>query len=173
MRVKHALACRRPVEYSPQIQPMISTPGHGSLPSGHATESFAAAFVFYALIAFTKTESVAIDTNDPTFIQLMRISERIATNRTVAGVHFPVDSVAGMVLGHTLAEFFIARFSGLGRVKKRTFDGRGFKGDFSYKRVLAASDPKDKHNYKTDEGKANITEDTDLMMPCSDLLNYL
>ena len=39
MRFKHALACRRPVEMSPQLQPMIQTPGHGSLPSGHATEA--------------------------------------------------------------------------------------------------------------------------------------
>ena len=38
--IKHALACRRPIEYSPQVQPMILTPSHGSLPSGHSTKSF-------------------------------------------------------------------------------------------------------------------------------------
>ena len=32
MRFKHALACWRPVEYNAQVQPMITTPGHGSLP---------------------------------------------------------------------------------------------------------------------------------------------
>ena len=48
MWIKHALACRRPVEFSPQIQPMILTPGHGSLPSGHATEAFVVAFVMDA-----------------------------------------------------------------------------------------------------------------------------
>jgi hypothetical protein len=43
MRVKHALAGRRAIEYSPQTQPMILTPAHGAIPSGHATESFAMA----------------------------------------------------------------------------------------------------------------------------------
>ena len=33
-RVKHGLACRRPNEYSSQVQPIILTPGHGSLPVG-------------------------------------------------------------------------------------------------------------------------------------------
>ena len=49
-RVKHGLACRRPNEYSAQVQPIILTPGHGSLPSGHATEAFAVARVFCGLL---------------------------------------------------------------------------------------------------------------------------
>lgn len=43
--------------------------------------------------------------------QLMRQAHRIAVNRTVAGVHFPVDSAAGQALGLTLAEYFIQRCS--------------------------------------------------------------
>ena len=50
MRFKHALACRRPNEYSPQVQPMILTPGHGTLPMGHATETFIMAFVLWQLL---------------------------------------------------------------------------------------------------------------------------
>ena len=49
MRFKHALACRRPLEYSSQVQPMILTPGHGSLPSGHSTEAFTVAHVLAGL----------------------------------------------------------------------------------------------------------------------------
>ena len=41
--------------------------------------------------------------------QLMRQASRIAINRTVAGVHFPVDSAAGALLGLTLGEYFIHR----------------------------------------------------------------
>jgi hypothetical protein len=141
MRIKHALACRRPIEFSPQIQPMIGTPGHGALPSGHSTESFTAAFMMDALLRkarLSEKEKSLPDFNvdDPVTTQLMRIAERMATNRTVAGVHFPVDSAAGMVLAHALSEFFVARFAGKGTPKPRTFDGRGFEGDFLFSKVL-------------------------------------
>ncbi len=41
--------------------------------------------------------------------QLLRLASRIAVNRTIAGVHFPVDSAAGAVLGLTLGAYFVAR----------------------------------------------------------------
>jgi membrane-associated phospholipid phosphatase len=107
MRFKHALACRRPVEMSPQLQPMIQTPGHGSLPSGHATEAHIVAFVLWKLLR-------AADAAKPLdfFEQLMRQAARVAINRTIAGVHFPVDSAAGQVLGLALGEYFVHRATG-------------------------------------------------------------
>jgi hypothetical protein len=113
MRFKHALACRRPVELSPQIQPMILTPGHGSLPSGHACEAFVAAYVLWQLIAPKSQEYC---------VQLLRQAARVAINRQVAGVHFPVDSAAGQVLGLSLGEYFVARCS------KHEYRHRCFKG---------------------------------------------
>jgi len=50
MRLKQALASRRPNEYSPQVQPMILTPSHSSFPSGHGTESFMSAIVLWRLL---------------------------------------------------------------------------------------------------------------------------
>lgn len=150
-RVKHALACRRPIEYSPQIQPMIETPGHGSLPSGHATEAFVLALVLYALrceavcISDEKTGSTDREPkHDPWYEQLMRHAERIAINRTVAGVHFPVDSAAGMVLAQALADFYILKCSSGGEAPTRKFDGTIFKGDFAYENVLRSSPPPDR-----------------------------
>ena len=126
-RVKYSLACRRPNEYSAQIQPIILTPGHGTLPSGHATEAFAAALVFAALLE--RAGVASINTNAPPYRQgdyrlmLMRLAARIAINRTVAGVHFAIDSIAGALLGLTLGEYFLARVTTTNSYHPAHFDG--------------------------------------------------
>ena len=104
-RFKHSLCVRRPHEYSAQVQPIIQTPGHGSLPSGHSTEAFAVARLLIGLL------SAKAGLNAPPGLvqQLMSQAARIAINRTVAGVHFPVDSLAGQLLGLGIAEYFVAR----------------------------------------------------------------
>jgi membrane-associated phospholipid phosphatase len=126
MRFKHIFAALRPVALSPQIQPMIETPGHGSWPSGHATEAFAVAVLLEALLN-AATVGDTKSNGSASREQLQRLAARIATNRVVAGVHFPVDSACGRLLGTALAEFFVARATG-GRVHQRGFDGRLFEG---------------------------------------------
>ena len=123
MRVKHALACRRPIEYSAQVQPMILTPAHGALPSGHATETFAAAFVLWKLLGKTGDDEKRWGK------QLMRLAARVAINRTVAGVHFPVDSAAGAILGITLGRYLLARCSGASDYVAWSFDGATYPAD--------------------------------------------
>jgi hypothetical protein len=102
--------------FSPQIQPIIQTPTHGAFPSGHATEAHIVATVLTHLLA------AADHPKDPAFArrsveaaiaqtQHYRLAARIAINRTVAGVHYPVDSAAGAVLGITLGDFLVARAS--------------------------------------------------------------
>jgi hypothetical protein len=115
MRMKQALASRRPNEYSPQVQPMILTPSHSTFPSGHATEAFMAAAVLWRLLQAAGPPSPTATTGTKPYQlmgwleQLIRLANRIAVNRTIAGVHFPVDSAAGCVLGLTLGYYFVAR----------------------------------------------------------------
>jgi membrane-associated phospholipid phosphatase len=107
MRFKHALACWRPVEYNAQVQPILTTPGHGSFPSGHSTQAHAVAYVLRKLLNLDPNPQAP---KYPTVIeQLKRQAARIATNRVVAGVHFPVDSMAGRMLGVALGEYFVGR----------------------------------------------------------------
>lgn len=105
IRFKHAIAAPRAIEYSSQVQPMIQTPGHGSMPSGHSTQAFIVAVVLCAL--FNQQFGTVF------YQQAMRQAYRVAVNRTVAGVHFPVDSIAGHVLGTALGEYLVARCTAL------------------------------------------------------------
>ena len=89
MRVKHALGVWRPVEISPQVQPMLTTPGHGALPSGHATQAYLTAYVLEKLL------NLQLIPHEGEILQLQRQAARIATNRVIAGVHYPMDSMAG------------------------------------------------------------------------------
>jgi len=136
MRIKHFASVPRPIDLSPLVQPVIQTPGHSSYPSGHATEAFAFATLIAALrhasappvagkpkTAFTTAIlgqlAVAADASrseqpnpaDP-LVQLFRLAARIADNRTVAGVHFPVDSAHGALLGLGATLGLVAHCSG-------------------------------------------------------------
>ena len=106
LQFKHHLACRRPVEWSAQVQPMITTPGHGTFPMGHGTQVYAVAAVLQALLA-AAWGSVPPSLSDA----LKQLAFRVAENRIVAGVHFPVDLAGGAVLGDLLGRLAISRFT--------------------------------------------------------------
>jgi hypothetical protein len=104
--VKHLCRATRPVDLSPFVQPMIQTPAHSSFPNGHATEAFAIATVMHRLRLGKASDPLeGIQTASMEF----RLAERIAMNRIVAGVHFPVDTLAGAALGVLIGEAVIAQ----------------------------------------------------------------
>jgi hypothetical protein len=118
LRVKHALGCPRPHEVNRDIHPLILTPAHGSFPSGHATE----ASTVSDMLAYLLSDSAG--TRSSQFgPALNTLARRIADNRVSAGVHFPVDSAAGHVLGQTLGMYFLARCGVINAPKHQRFDG--------------------------------------------------
>jgi len=95
---------KRPIDYAMQLQPMIQTPDHSSFPSGHAVEAFAIATVLNRLSE--KDDAAKADPKGGVTHRTLPfvLAHRIATNRTVAGVHFPVDSLAGAFYGCALGD---------------------------------------------------------------------
>ena len=64
------------------------------------------------------------DVNSGMHIALQKQAKSIADNRVYAGLHYPVDSVAGQVLGETLAEYVLSRCS----AKSAKWTPRRFEG---------------------------------------------
>jgi hypothetical protein len=116
---------------------MIPPPPHSSLPSGHATEAFSFAYMLWSIIKESENPVYADENASQRWgEQLMRQASRIAVNRTVAGVHFPVDSVAGATLGLTLAQYFVARCKCADNYSSWKFNGTEFEGDFKWRALF-------------------------------------
>lgn len=76
----------RPYGANPEPEPLLSTPLDLSLPSGHSATSFAGAAL---LAAFAPRLAVP----------LLTLAAAIACSRVYVGVHYPLDIVAGALLG--------------------------------------------------------------------------
>ena len=55
--------------------------------------------------------------------QLNLTARRIADNRVIAGVHFPIDSPAGFVLAEVMADYFLARCGVVTSLLPKALDG--------------------------------------------------
>ena len=99
MHYKRRLNIPRPSYISPSLMPPIDPPGHASFPSGHATEAYliarCLAHVLSGVLPSVDHTAASFDLDRS---PLMRMAERIARNREVLGVHYPLDSEAGRVL---------------------------------------------------------------------------
>ena len=80
----------RPPLAEPEPEPLVRLPGTGSFPSGHATVAFAAATV----LAFALPRLA---------VPLYLLAAAIAWSRVYVGVHYPLDVLAGAVLGVGIA----------------------------------------------------------------------
>jgi hypothetical protein len=134
MRFKHAFACARPCDLSQQVQPIITTPLHGTYPMGHCVQAFLVAYALQRLIGWGPAH--------PGTTQLQRQAARISINRVVAGVHFPVDAIGGQRMGQSLAEYFVAR--------------SGFTDAVFYPRSLLSTELQQIADKETDYGSASV-----------------
>jgi hypothetical protein len=106
MVAKHHLACRRPTHIGATVMPFIPTPAHGSFPSGHSTEAHAVTVV---MSAFMEQQPARFADVAQRKLLLRKLAERIAVNRTVAGVHFPIDTWAGAIIGRAVGQIVLAK----------------------------------------------------------------
>lgn len=181
-RMKHFCSVPRPYDLSPQIQPVIATPGHSAYPSGHATEAFAlattiaalrlsgrgatadAALVDAVLNKLTPAAAAAPAADDT--VMLFRLAQRIADNRTVAGVHYPVDSAHGALLGLSVALGFIAHCLGGGTgFPFPEFAARGddWSGDFTLSKWVAALGVGTTTGWRRDTARMTAAEEWHLL----------
>lgn len=117
-RFKLALAVPRPSEHSGQIQPMIEVPQHDSYPAGHAIEAHVTARVLVALCR----------ASDQQALLLRALADRVAENRIVAGLHFPVDCRFGRLIGDCLASYLLAA-CGIDEPGSKGWRGGSFNGE--------------------------------------------
>ncbi len=81
----------RPSVLDPSLTPAIAVPGHPAYPAGHSVQTHFLAYVFGEIAPARRSEFIAR-------------ADQISKNRAIAGLHYPADNAAGVLL----AEQFFA-----------------------------------------------------------------
>lgn len=100
--LKHIVGRPRPCKVLEGVHLLVGCTGSGSMPSNHATNSFAVALTLGGLLC----RSVS-----PLLISLpLLLAGLIAFSRISVGVHYPSDVLAGALMGGLIALFMIQSF---------------------------------------------------------------
>lgn len=108
----------RPIQYDPDLEPILCTPRFPTYVSGHSAISGCAAVI---LSYFFPGESE----------KLNELAEEAAVSRLYGGIHFPIDNEAGLVVGRTIGEAVVEHL-------KRQTDSSGQPIDKPYQEDLDA-----------------------------------
>ena len=100
MGLKNEWLAPRPSQLCPGIVPMIDPPATPTYPAGHALQS---RLISKFLEAFDLGRPLATPTpQQPRIPQgpllLAKLADRVAENRVIAGLHFPIDNDAGRMV---------------------------------------------------------------------------
>ena len=95
-QAKHTYDRTRPFAQDSSLKPILVAPvnNHGSYPSQHVTNAFAAAAVLSTLMPTRADE-------------FERVAEQVAFSRVYSNVHFPSDAAAGAQVGRLAADYAI------------------------------------------------------------------
>ncbi len=113
-QVKYEFDLLRPVTYikahiDPTFQPLLITPPFPEYPSGHSTQSGAAAEVLTALfgdnVAFTDTTHEDDGLEPRSFDSFWQAAEEAGISRLYGGIHFPAAITRGLDQGRCVAAF--------------------------------------------------------------------
>jgi undecaprenyl-diphosphatase len=91
----------------PHVDALVSLPGTHSFPSGHATVSFACATVLGAALPRLR-------------VPFYLLAALISWSRVYVGVHYPVDVLAGAVLGTALGLGLLRALPWLAEARRRS-----------------------------------------------------
>ena len=91
MCLKAEYRCPRPPQFCPGIVPMIDPPATPSYPAGHALQSW---MISKFMMELDARRGAKARIPQPTMLELL--AQRIAENRVIAGIHFPIDNLAGV-----------------------------------------------------------------------------
>jgi hypothetical protein len=98
----------RPHLLSEHVQPLIATPPYSASPSGHACESALVGRLLAALIDAAQPNKANAKRREALRAKFEQLAQRIAENRVVAGIHYPLDSKEGVDLAKVLEEHMLA-----------------------------------------------------------------
>jgi membrane-associated phospholipid phosphatase len=95
-------------------EPLIATPPFPEYPSGHSTQSAAAATVLTSIlgpIAFDDSTGLSIGNPVRRFTSFDAAAEEAGMSRVYGGIHFPTANVKGRELGQCIGKKVIGRFA--------------------------------------------------------------
>ena len=95
MCLKHQFKSPRPFQLCPAITPLIDAPMHSSFPAGHSLQSYLISYLLAVPLKNLPQQSFSASNPAGAKGLLFDLAARLADNRVVAGIHYPMDNDAG------------------------------------------------------------------------------